>query len=240
MSRRRRAARGGLALLLAFALHAASALSNQGVRASWPGVPSPPPPDLARAMALGDPQLFYRAGAFGLQNLGDEAGPATPLAVYDYVRLGGWLELLDQLDPDADYAPVLAGFYFSHTPVAEDLRRIVVHLLKVGARDPIRNWRWLTHAVYLARHQLHDLPLAIEVARHLATLEDPRVPLWVRQLPAFVLADVGEVEAARDLFQAILASDGNLDQGEARFMRRYLAERLADPSSPGSPAAVHH
>jgi hypothetical protein len=218
-----RARRGALILLAAaLLLHAALALHHRERRAEWAGVPPPPPLAVAPAMALGDPQLFYRAATFALQNMGDEGGRVTPLAEYDYARLGGWLDLLDRLDPEARYAPALAAYYFGQTPDSESLRRIIAYLNVVGARDPARNWRWLAHAVYLARHRLHDLPLALAVARHLAGLPEGEVPRWVRQMPAFVLAEVGEREAARDLMATILATDAELSPDEAALIERFI------------------
>jgi hypothetical protein len=218
-----RARRRALILLAAaLLLHAALALHHRERRAEWAGVPPPPPLPIAPALALGDPQLFYRAATFGLQNMGDGGGRVTPLADYNYARLGAWLELLDRLDPAARYAPTLAAYYFGQTPDPEGVRRIVAYLGRVGARDPARNWRWLTHAAYLARHRLHDLPLALAVARHLAGLPEGEVPLWVRQMPAFVLAEVGEREAARDLMATILATDANLSPDEAALIERFI------------------
>lgn len=219
----RNARRCGLVvLLLALVVHAGLALHHRGLRAAFAGVPPPPPFLVAPAMALGDGQLFYRAAAFALQNMGDEGGSVTPLADYDYARVGDWLDLLDRLDPTARYAPTLAAYYFGQTPNPDDLRRIVDYLSRVGARDPARNWRWLTHAAYLARHRLDDLPLALEVASHLAGLSDPDVPLWVRQMPAFVLAEVGEREAARDLMATILATDPDIPPDEVALIQRFI------------------
>jgi hypothetical protein len=217
-------ARRGALILLAAALllHAALALHHRERRADWSGVPPPPPLPIAPAMALGDSQLFYRAAAFALQNMGDEGGRVTPLVDYDYARLGAWLDLLDRLDPEARYAPTLAAYYFGQTPDRDDLRRIVAYLGRVGARDPARNWRWLTHAAYLARHRLHDLPLALAVAHPLVGLPEGEVPLWVRQMPAFMLAEVGEREAARDLMATILATDANLSPDEAALIERFI------------------
>jgi hypothetical protein len=226
MSRRGRS--GLIVLLAALLLHAALALHHRDLRADWPGVPPPPPAVVAPAMALGDPELYYRAAAFELQNTGDEGGRVTPLADYDYTRLGDWLDLLDQLDPIARYAPTLAAYYFGQTPDAADLRRIISYLSRVGARDPAHNWRWLTHAAYLARHRLEDMPLALTVARHLAGLTDRDVPLWVRQMPAFVLAEVVEREAARDLMMTILATDTSLSPDEAALIRRFIDRQESD------------
>jgi hypothetical protein len=222
--------RGLLILLAALLAHGTLAWHHRTLQAGWPGVPSPPPGALAPLLTLGDDQLFYRSAAFGLQNMGDGGGRATPLAHYDYGRLEAWLRLLDELDPQADYAPTLAGYYFGQSPVPDDLRRIVAYLRTIGARDPARHWRWLAHAVYLARHRLRDVALALEIARDLAGLAGSEAPLWVRQMPAFVLADVGEREAARDLLETILATDRNLSDGEIVFMRHFIDQRLAGPA----------
>jgi hypothetical protein len=222
--------RGLLILLAALLAHGTLAWHHRTLHAGWPGVPSPPSGALAPLLTLGDDQLFYRSAAFGLQNMGDGGGRTTPLAHYDYGRLEAWLRLLDELDPQADYAPTLAGYYFGQSPVPDDLRRIVAYLRTIGARDPARHWRWLAHAVYLARHRLHDVALALEVARDLAGLAGSEAPLWVRQMPAFVLADVGEREAARDLLETILATDRNLSDGEIVFMRHFIDQRLAGPA----------
>ncbi len=223
----------GLGLVLAaLAAHAALAVQYRGVQAGWPGAPSPPPAALAPLLTLGDDQLFYRAAAFGLQNMGDGGGRTSALAAYDYGRLDDWFRLLDRLDPVASYVPTLAGWYFGQTSRPADLRRIVAYLSAIGARDPARNWRWLVQAVYLARHRLHDVPLALEIARHLAGLAGSAAPLWVRQMPAFVLAEVGEREAARDLLQTILATDPDLSGDERAFMHRLIDRQLAAPDAP--------
>ena len=225
--------RRGLGLVLAaLAAHAALAVQDHGLQAGWPGVPSPPPAALAPLLTLGDGQLFYRAASFGLQNMGDGGGRTTPLAAYDYGRLDRWFHLLDRLDPAAHYVPTLAGWYFGQTPEPADLRRIVAYLSAIGARDPAHNWRWLAQAVYLARHRLHDVPLALEIARHLAGLAGNEAPLWVRQMPAFVLSEVGEREAARDLLATILATDPNLPDDERVFMRRLIDQQLSGPGAP--------
>jgi hypothetical protein len=227
--------RRGLGLVLAaLAAHAALAVQYRSVQALWPGVPSPPPAALAPFLTLGDDQLFYRTAAFGLQNMGDGGGRTTPLAAYDYGRLDGWFRLLDRLDPAARYVPTLAGWYFGQTDQPADLRRIVAYLTAIGARDPAHNWRWLAQAVYLARHRLHDVPLALGIARHLAGLAGTQAPLWVRQMPAFVLAEVGDHEAARDLLETILATDPNLPDDERAFMRRLIDQQLSTRESPAS------
>ena len=224
-----RARRNGLILLAAaLLLHGALALQQRG-REAWSGVPPAPPVLAASALALGDPQLFYRAAALALQNMGDGGAQVTPLADYDHARLADWLDLLDRLDPKARHAPTLAAYYFGQTPDPDGLRRIVAYLSRVGARDPARNWRWLSHAAYLARHRLNDLPLALAVARNLAGLPEGQVPLWARQMPAFLLAEAGERTAARDLMAAIRATDANLSPDEIALIERFIARQQVAP-----------
>ena len=194
-------------------------------------MPDAPPAALAPLLALGDAQLFYRAASFSLQNMGDGGGRTTPLRAYDYARLEAWLGLLDGLDPDAGYLPTLAGLYFGQTPEPTALRRIVRYLTALGARDPARHWRWLAHAVY-PRPPSPARPTAGARGRApSAGLAGAGVPLWVRQMPAFALAEVGEDEAAHDLLRTILASDPNLPPREVALMRDLLERRLAGQDS---------
>jgi hypothetical protein len=131
----------------------------------------------------------------------------TPLADYDYKRLKGWFEALDGLDPISDYVAVLAAQYYGLTPKHEDIPNVIAYLRAHAAKDYAHNWRWLAHAVYLARHRMKDNALALEVARELAGLPIPDLPPWTRAMPAYALADLGEKEAAIALLSAILATD---------------------------------
>jgi hypothetical protein len=44
-------------------------------------------------------------------------------------------------------------------------------------------------------------------------------------MPAFVLAEVGEREAARDLMATILATDANLSPDEAALIERFIGRQ---------------
>lgn len=213
-------------ILLALGLQAGFWWQTHDIRVGWRGVPAVPSHDVALALAFGDGQLFYRTVTFRLQNMGDEGGRVTPLEDYDYRRLTRWFRLLDDFDSRSRYLPVLVGHYFSQSQDAADVRAVIEYLREIAVREPARNWRWLAHAVYLARHRVGDMDLALELARELAALDVEGLPVWTRQMPAFVLAEVGEKEAARDLLEAIMASDPNLSPAEIRFMRNYIDARL--------------
>jgi hypothetical protein len=55
-----------------------------------------------------------------------------------------------------------------------------------------------------------------------------QVPLWARQMPAFLLAEVGEREAARDLMATILATDANLSPDEIALIERFIDRQEVD------------
>ena len=52
------------------------------------------------------------------------------------------------------------------------------------------------------------------------------MPIWTGQMPAFVLAEAGEREAARDLMEVIMESDSNRAPGDIDFMRDFIETRL--------------
>ena len=60
----------------------------------------------------------------------------------------------------------------------------------------------------------------------MAALQGPGIPIWAQQMPAFVLAEVGAKEAARDLMEAIMDSQNDLEPSEIEFMRDFIDKRL--------------
>ena len=83
----------------------------------------------------------------------------------------------------------------------------------------------MAHGVTIAKHRLHDLPLALELAEALARAEpQAAIPSWARQMRIFVLEDMGELETAKVLLGGLLASGQISDSHE----RHFLSERLAD------------
>ncbi|MBF0334528.1 MAG: hypothetical protein HQL38_15015 [Alphaproteobacteria bacterium] len=211
----------------AFALQAAFWWNTRDMRPDFGLVPPVPTPEAMDALGFGDRQALYRVLALGIQNTGDDGGRFTPLDRYDYVRLGGWFMALDGLDPVSDFLPVVAGYHYSNTPKRADILHVVTYLRHHARFDPKRNWRWLAHGVYLAKHRMRDQRLALELARELTDLDVPDMPTWARQMQVFILADLGENEAARALMLALLKGDPNLSPEERNFMQHVLTTRLA-------------
>jgi hypothetical protein len=93
------------------------------------------------------------------------------------------------------------------------------------AADPNHRWPALAHAALLAKHRLHDLPLARRYAADLQRLvTDPSVPLWAKQMQVFILEDMDELEAARVVLGGMLATGHIKDPDEKRFLEERLKE----------------
>lgn len=215
-------------LAAALALNLAFWAGTRHIYAKWEGVPPVPTRAGAVMMALGDAQFSYRLGAMTLQNLGDSGGRITPIRDYDYAKLGAWFALLDLLDPASDHVPMLAAYYFGATRVPNDVAVVVDYLGQVGQRTVGSKWRWLVHAVFLARHRLGDLQTALDLAYKLSKMElqDDQMPAWGRQMPALVLKAKGDREDARKIIIQLLESGQQFHPNEINFMKAYLVEEL--------------
>lgn len=202
------------------ALFAAGRGVGADPHAPVPGVA--PTPAAAQAVALGDPQFLYRVFALRLLTAGDWDGRVVPLKDMDYDAVVAWLRATEALDPVSDLVPALAMHYFGQSQNPAQVAQVVGFLRGHGMHDPDRKWRWLAHAVFLARHRADDLPLALDLATELAALPAPEMPVWARQMPAFVLDAMGEKEAADLVMRAILATEPDLSPAEAAYMMRFL------------------
>ncbi len=221
------------ALLAAVAAAVVFYQMSSAIEARWAGVPPVPSVQTASLMALGDRQLAYRSGALTLQTLGDGGGRVVPLKDYDYAKLGAWFAVLDALDPAADHVPMIAAYYFGATHVPGDIAQIVKYLGRVGDSPVGQKWRWLAHAAYLARHRMDNLDLALDFAYRLARIQPidgKPLPIWARQMPAFLLTAQGDRQAAQALIEGMLSSADDLHPNEVNFMRGYLVEQLGVPA----------
>lgn len=203
----------------------------------WPGVRSVVPfmeivPDVpseltVKALSFGDEQFYFRVLAMEIQNAGDTYGRFTALRKYDYNKLEKWFYLLDTLDPKASHIVALASYIFSQTPKYEDLPHMVRYIEDHSYRDLRNNWWWMSQAVIIANHKLKDKKWALELAYKLAeTPDDVKKPIWVKQMPAFILEQLGEKAEALAIIYGIAQSADDLSPGEINFMNYFIQQRL--------------
>src|SRR5206468_6425318 len=116
-------------------------------------------------------------------------------------------------------------------PVEAKQRSMLEFVYRQFLLDPNRRWPWLAHATDIAKHRLHDLPLALRYARAIqryAVADD--VPLWAKQTEIFILEDMNELETARLIIGGYLQSGRVKDPAELRFLDerlKQLEERTA-------------
>jgi hypothetical protein len=205
---------------------------SREIQARWDNVPPVPAVNGAKAFALSDQQLSYRTIGLMLQNLGNTGGYNVPLKDYDYDKIGKWLALEDKLDPRSDYVPLLAAYYYGATQNPRQLPPIVEYLAAVGRRPENfggQRWRWLAQAVYLARWREKDLVLALQLAQELAEKWRPGMPLWVKQMPAFVMTATGDKKGAYALMLDILKDEaGKVPQAELNSTILFICQRILD------------
>lgn len=201
---------------------------HRGLRAVIDEMPPPPTELSLKAMAMGDDEFLFRHLGRWLEFVGDGGGRVRALRVYDYDRVVGWMQALDQLDASrSDFVHEIAARYFGEITTAVDVdhsrvRKIVEYLRLVALADPARNWKWMIWASVKARKDLNDPILVKAIAHDLQSpeLHDRRVPAWVRALPIRLYQFAGDEADARDA-QARLSPE---DVAEIEAMKREMSE----------------
>ena len=200
-------------------------------------LPPPPALALARVAALGEEAVAARLLMLWLQAFDNQPGVSIPFRHLDYGRVEAWLSLILELDPRSSYPLLAASRLYGEVPDEARQRRMLELVYRAFLADPDRRWRWLAHAVILAKHRLRDLPLALRYARALTDhATGPGVPFWARDMSVVVLEDMGELEAARALVGGLLESGAIEDPRELDFLERKLdalEAREADEISSG-------
>jgi hypothetical protein len=223
-----------LALALQLFLGAAAPRPTASARA----LPPAPPVAQLRLAAFGEPIGAAQLLVLNLQAFDTQPGVSIPFRDLDYERLESWLGRILALDPASQYPLLLASQLYSQVPDETRQRRMLDFVYREFLRDPAHRWRWLAHASLIARHRLHDLPLALAYAQALAEhATGPTVPSWARQMRIFLLEDMGELQAARILLGGLLESGTVEDPAEIRFLTQRLnaldsAEKSSTLTSP--------
>jgi|SRR5882724_7907992 len=212
---------------LALALAAQIALKIIAPRPSARAEDLPPAPSIRtlRLASFGEPVALAKGLMLYLQAFDYQSGTKIPYRDLDYDRLEAWLARILELDPQGQYPLLAASRLYAEVPVEAKQRSMLEFVYRQFLLDPNRRWPWLAHATVIAKHRLHDLPLALRYARAIqgsATAAD--VPLWAKQMQAFILEDMNELEAARLVIGGYIQSGQVKDPGELKFLDERLKE----------------
>ncbi len=195
-------------------------------------LPEPPRAELLAALGFGDRIAIAKLTMLWLQSFDNQPGVSIPFVELDYSRLIGWLELILAVDARAQYPLLAASRIYAEVPDPARAGAMLDFVERAFLEDPNRRWPWLAHAVYVAKHRLHEPERALRYATALAThATGAAVPGWARQMRIFVLEDMGEIEAAKVLLGGLLDSGRITDPHELWFLSQRLAEleaRAAD------------
>ena len=145
-------------------------------RPGSPGADALPPAPSVHALRLasfGEPEAAARLAMLYLQSL--DSG--------DYARLVDWLGAILDTDPRSQYPLFSAARVYAETADTARARIALEFVHREFLRDPNRRWPWLAHAALLAKHRLHDLPLARRYAQAVErNTTAAYVPLWANQM----------------------------------------------------------
>ena len=188
-------------------------------------LPTLPSVAMLRVVSLDEPIALSKMLMLYLQAFDNQPGVSIPFHDLDYVRVEDWLTKILALDPAGQYPLLSASRLYGEIPVAAKQRQMLEFVHREFLRDPNTRWRWLAHAVLLAKHQLKDLPLAARYAEDLrdrATGKD--VPHWAQQMDIFIREDMNELDSAKVLLGGLLQSGEITDTKEWHFLNEKLKE----------------
>ncbi len=158
-----------------------------------------------------------------LQSFDSQPGIVIPYRDLDYRRVKKWLKtslILDERDQYPLFAA--AGLYLG---VEDDSRKRIMldFIYRAFVKNPEERWQWLARGIWVAKYQLHDLPLALRYAEALAGRRTSKMPDWVSEMQVFILNDMNKIDSERILIGALLANGKILDQNEKYLLERELA-----------------
>ena len=212
-----------LALAACLALQLAWAGMRQGM--SHRAEDLPPPPRLAalRLASLGEPEALARLAMLYLQAYDLRGANDVPYQDLNYQRLVAWLRAILALDPKSEYPLFSAARVYAEVPDSAKVGIMLDFVYREYVKDPNHRWQWVAQAAMVAKHRLHDLPLALRYADAIdryTTASD--VPLWAKQMRIFILEDMNELQAAKVILGGLLASGAIKDPAELRFLEHHL------------------
>ena len=214
-------------LSLALVINIAFWFYSRNIKAEWLNVPPPPHKKYASSYGIGDNQFAYRVIGLMIQNFGDSGGRVTALKEYNYDHLTQWFYVADYLDRTSNFIPYLAAYYFSALQEPEKYRPVLSYLRDVGLRTEGEKWRFLVRAVVVARKVMGDLDTSLALAEELAHHSKEDIPVFTKQMPAFVLKEKGDKELAYTIMVEILKSSaGKLRPEEVNQMVYHICNQI--------------
>ena len=184
---------------------------------------NPPSDPIAKLLGIGDAILISKILMLWLQAFDNQPSMSIPFNELDYQLVIKWMERSLSLDPNAKYPLLLASRVYSQVPNKNKTKQMLAFVYQQFLKDPETRWPAMAHIVYVARHKLKDLHLALHYAHAMNThIKRQDIPPWVRQMELYVLEDMSDIEAARTLINILLTSAAITDSKELQFLQNRL------------------
>jgi len=183
--------------------------------------PLPPPMSVEtyRLLSLNEVLPTARYLNLWLQSFDNQAGISLSFNQLDYAMVARWLDIILALDERGQYPMLVASHIYGSIHNEQKKRFMMNYVFEKFNQHPNRYWRWLAHAVIVAKHELKDTELALLYANALATKATAKnVPYWAKDLKIIVLEDMGELEAAKVLVGGLLENGDISDRYELKFL----------------------
>ena len=197
--------------------------NRQASVASFSQLKAPLDVEFYQSISLGSGQLMSYLLTIGLQLHDNQKGQHISYSHLDYQRLSDWLLTLYRLNPESEYPGFLAARVYSQVRSETQIRQMVAVISELFRLNPAQHWRRMTEACLLLKHQLNDLPAALEVAERIAALPGTiKIPFWARDMKLVLLDELNELESAQLLISSMLQSGEIEDRDEIRFLQSRL------------------
>ncbi len=172
-----------------------------------------------KMLSLNEPIATSKLLNLWLQAFDNQPGLSLSYQQLDYGLITQWLDLILSLDPKGAYPMLVAARVYGSVTDKGRQRIMLDYIYKKFNQEPNRHWRWLAHATTVAKHDLKDLPLALSYAQALTEKATAsHVPYWARDMHFILLEDMGEIETAKVLVGALIASGEITDPFELNFL----------------------
>lgn len=188
-------------------------------------LPKPPEASFIKLVSLDDPITAAKLTMLWLQAFDNQPGVSIPLKDLDYENVIEWLNLILDLDKNIQYPLFAAIRFYAEVQDEEKQRRMIDYTSNKFLENPDDRWPFMAHAVYMAKHRIKDVDLAVKIARLIRLhAKGDKVPYWAKQMEIFILEDMGELESARVLLGGLLESGELTDQNQRKFLGQRLEE----------------
>ena len=212
---------GFISILIVQVLLHQSLQSNRDVE--YKSLAKPFSSSIYQGISMGSHQLTSYLLTMRLQLHDNQAGRHIAYEALNYSLLIEWLGLLGDLNIDSEYPMMLASRVYSQTRDKKQLRLLLGYIDKTFKKNPQKHWRRQAEATVIAKHQLGDKTLALNMAKSLTEQpEEILMPHWARDMQFLILGDLNEFESAIALIQALLQSGSIVDPDELRFLQEKL------------------